>query len=170
MKRIVCLVLLSMMILFSATAEDYASMTDTELNEVLVAVQNELARREAYTREDQIIYDDGSIVIVWRGSPYIKQYSDTYVFYTFDVINNSDRGISFQTKDIRVNNWKTSCTGASSVEEKTSFKNSVGLTISDAYISTMEEIKDISFVLELISADDWVVISDSPIHLSFSDR
>ena len=157
-----------------ACAEEYnfAEMDDAQLYEILEGVQAELAKRKPQASEDEenpVLIDQDGVYMYLTGNHEVWGYEDSwYLDLEVVVENNSDVTVSILTDGSSINGWNVASFGITDTQSGKKQKGTIELYLTDAEISTFEEVEEIEFHLLIYNSDDWETIATvEPITLHF---
>ncbi len=164
MKKIFALVLavlLFVAIPCEAFAEvpDFSAMSDEELHALINASRNELAARELIAGENVLLFDQEGVQVFMTGNNSIDDYGNSVELnIEVVIINDSEYDIALVDDSTSVNGWEVMFYGVGGVSAGKKKKAELELEISDASISTLEEVEDIEFVFQILDEDSYDVI------------
>lgn len=158
--------LLALILVFPVEAfaemPDFSAMTDEELHEIINSARNELKKRELLFAEDTALIDQDKVKVYLTGKYEIVEYfyPEDQIGVAFEaiVINDSDKTIGINFDSATVNGWDVGYGGISEVTAGHKKKVELELYISDAGISTFEEIEDVVFALGAYDPNIWTVL------------
>ena len=103
------------------------------------------------------------------GNHEVWGYEDSwYLDLEVVVENNSDVTVSILTDGSSINGWNVASFGITDTQSGKKQKGSIELYLTDAEISTFEEVEEIEFHLLIYNSDDWETIATvEPITLHF---
>ena len=173
MKRILAMFLLFLMIGGVAMAEmpNYEAMTDEELHTMIDLARNELMRRELVFGEKVMLIDQDGIQVYLTGKYEIKSYSSTVLYLEAVVINNTNMNVTVSNENYKasVNGWDVRAESIAFTNPGKKQKKSFEITISEAEISSFEEIEDIEFNLYAYDTEKYARICEpDPITVHFN--
>ena len=150
---------------------DFSAMSDEELRELFDAARNELASRSLKAEADTVLFDQGGVQAYLTGKYEINDYGDTVELdLEVVILNDSDHELYLDCDGSTVNGWEVMGWGISGISAGKKKKDNIELTISDASISTYEEVEDIEFVFTLFDAITYDVIdSIDPVIVFFGE-
>lgn len=161
MKKLPALFLVLILLFSTCFAEglDYSSMTDAQLHDIVDAARNELAKRELTTAGNTVLLDQDGVQVYLTGD-YTITGSSKYLVLDVVVINDSDKNISVSIdSDCSINGWAVSTMGCGETPAGKKKRAELSFKLSDAGISTYEEIEDIEMTLYLYDMDKWETVS-----------
>lgn len=143
---------------------DYASMTDAQLHDIVNAARNELTKRELIAAQNTVLCEQDGVQVYLNGK-YQLWKSDENVFIELGVIviNDSDKSISINIKECSINGWTTFAMGVSETPAGKKQKGTITIRISDADISTFEEIDDLEIAFQLYNMSEWKIVSNTDV-------
>lgn len=155
--------LLAILLVFtSAYAEewDVASMDDATLHSIIDGVRNELAKRELNADENTVLFEQDGVTVYLTGDHRIDDYGDSlYLCLDAVIINENEKNVWISTDSACVNGWNVYADGMPETNSGKKQKCEVSFLISDADISTYEEVEDVEFVFSLVDAETYEVFS-----------
>lgn len=155
------LMLLSIPCSAFAEAPDVSAMTSEELQGLIDAARNELLSRELADGENIVLVDQDGVQVYLTGDYEIEAYSSTYLYMTAVVINNTDHMVGFYAKIATINGWDVDFTGTVDVSPGSKKKAKLEWRISDADISTFEEIEEMKLSLQVYDSSTYDEICDT---------
>lgn len=174
MKRIfaLCLALLLFIAIpCEAFAElpDFAAMSDEELQELVNAARNELARRGLAAEEGTVIYDEDGIQIYLTGKQYVEDYGDSSTLYVeVVIINDSDKDIGIMMESSTINGWEIYGWGTDDISAGKKKKAEFEFNASDADVFAIEEVEDIEMQMNIYDSETYETIKKlDPITINF---
>lgn len=157
MKKMLSLFLVLLLVCTAAFAEglDFPAMTEEELHEIISAARNELTKRELVASEKLVIFEAEGVQVYLTGEH--RVYGTDTVFLDLEavVINDSDVPVSLSTAACSVNGWNVWNMGISSTSVGKKQKGNFNINLTDAEISSYEEIEEIEFSLYLVNAETY---------------
>ena len=163
MKRLLGL-LFAVLFIFSISVEafaelpDFTSLTDEELHALVDGARNELKARELVINEKTVLLNQEGVQIYLTG-PYeveAQSYSNyTTISFEAVVVNDTDKKINVSFESSSVNGWDVDNSGILEISAGKKKKGNLKLRISDADITTYEEIEDIELVFKVWDDDTW---------------
>lgn len=174
MKRIFALCLALLMFIAIpceafADLPDFAAMSDEELQELVNAARNELARRVMAAEENTVLYDQGGIQIYLTGKQYVEDYGDSSSLYLeVVIINDSDKNIGIMMASSSINGWEIYGWGTDGISAGKKKKAEFEFNASDADVFAIEEVEDLEMQMNIYDGDTYETISKlDPITVSF---
>ena len=172
---IVFILIFSLAFPLEAFAEltDFSSMTEEELHELINGARNELTLRELVFDKDTVLIDQDGVKVYLTGNYKVNEfyYPDDLVSVTFEavIINETDTTISVNFDSATVNGWDVSYNGIGDITAGHKKKDNLELYISEADITTYEEIEEVIFDLYVYDSDNWdTLFSPDPITVQFN--
>ena len=167
MKKILTVVLALLLLCSSCLAEglDYASMTDTQLHDIVDAARNELTKRELVAEGKTLLFErNGVSVYLTSDFKADSFHTDSMHFMRASVIvvNDSDINVRVGVESMSVNGWEVSNSGFSSVSPGKKLKDELTFNAVDTDITTVEEIETIEITFRLSNADTYMFFADVP--------
>ena len=156
-----------------AEAPDFSAMTDDELHELIDRARNELKVRECIAKENTVLIDQDDVKVYLTGKYEICEfyYPADLVSIKFEtvVINDSNTTISIGIDSSTVNGWDVRNDGISGITAGHKKKGELEFYISEAEITSYEEIEDVILNLYIYDSDNWEVMAHvEPITLHFN--
>ena len=176
MKKLIAWVLALLMLgstVAFAEMPDFSAMTDAELHEIVDGARSELKERELKAEKDTVLVDQDGVKVYLTGKYEINDYSSSsgnvYIRLEAVIINNTDKTIDVFFDSATVNGWDVDNCGIGEITARHKKKDEFELTISDAEISTYEEIEEIEIKLYIYDDDAYerMFVTD-PITLHFN--
>lgn len=176
MKKVMTLVLAAVLLIVlpcEAFAEmpDLSAMSTEELHALVDAARNELTSRELTAGGETLIVDQDGVQVYLTGEYKVEDWGDGTVDLYLEavIVNNTDHGLAVVEDGISVNGWNVTFFGIGEISAGKKKKANFELWISDASISTYEEIEEIEFGLRLLNEDTYegTRVSD-PVTVHFS--
>ncbi|MDO5324459.1 MAG: hypothetical protein Q4G06_10590 [Clostridia bacterium] len=175
MKRLALLlifVLVFTTVFACAEVYNFSEMDNAQLYEILESVQAELAKRKPQSSEDAdnpVLIDQEGIYMYLTGNHEVWGYEDSwYLDLEVVVENNSDVTVSILADGSSINGWNVAGFGITDTQSGKKQKGSIELYLTDAEISTFEEVEEIELHLLIYNSDDWETIATvEPITLHF---
>ena len=155
MKRILILTLILMLFCVAFADIDWASMDDATIQAELKNGQAELDKRNGSTEKDPNIRKGKATlfksdeVTVTANEFEVSDYEygifvpALYVRYTVE--NNSDRDIEIRLEKVSINDWEVAHSGSIEIGAGHKEKGKFELKMKDAEVSTLSEIKKVTF-------------------------
>lgn len=162
MKRIFALILMAAMLCSCCLAEsaiDFASMTDEQLHELINGARNELAKRELAMSADLTLFEQDGVTVYLTGEYEVWGSDNIYIDFEAVVVNDSDKLVSILVDISSINGWDVYGSGISETSPGKKQKGSLEFLLTDADISTYEEIEDIELALTIYDSENWETIS-----------
>lgn len=163
MKRFFSLILVVVMLFTcSAVAEsavDFASMTDDQLHELINSARNELTKREMIMSEKTVLLEQDGVTVYFTGNHETWGYDSVYVDLEVVVVNDSDKSVSILIDSSSINGWEVFGTGVSDTGAGKKQKGVLSFEVTDAEISTYEEIEELELTITIYDGDAWETIS-----------
>ena len=169
MKKL-ALVLVMLLIFTTACAEglDFASMDDATLHSIVDGARNELAKRELNTGENTVLFEQEGVSVYLTGEYETKEYDTVYLSLKAVVVNDSDKTVWISTDSLSVNGWDVYSYGLPDTTAGKKQKCELEFCISDAEISSYDEVEEIEVVFSLVDSDTYETFSTTePIIIHF---
>lgn len=160
MKRFLAIILVLILFIpetvaFAANI-DWKSMSDQEIVDSINAGRIELASRQTDAPDHITIINQDNIEVYLTGNYSYDSYGDTIDLYLEAVVvNGTNFTLNISDNGCCVNGWNVDTSGIYETPANRKQKDSFTLRISDADISTFEEITDIDFVLTAYEKDNY---------------
>lgn len=142
-----------------AELPDFASMTDEELHDLINAARNELKVRELIAEKDTVILEQDGVKVYLTGNYEVKDYTSSSgrILLRLEavVVNDTDTTVSIMFDASVVNGWDVGNSAIVDVSSGHKKKDNFEFTISDAEISSYEEIEDMELSMYVYDADNW---------------
>lgn len=152
-----------------AEMPDFASMTDEELHEIIGLARNELKKRELNFEEKMILFEQDGVTVYFTGEYEVYGSDSKFIKLFVTAVNDSDRDVNVQEDAFVINGWDVYGSGIHGITAHHKKKDEFTFNLSDADITTYEEIEEILFDLYLYDGTDWERISDiEPITVHFN--
>lgn len=165
MKRIFALCLALLMFIAIpceafAVAPEMSEVSEEVLIDFINKARNELARRGLVAAENTVLVDQDGVQVYMTGNNKVEVYDDSaYLYMEVVIINDSDKDIAVVEEDASVNGWEVTFFGIGGVSAGKKKKDSFEFVISDADISSLEEIEDIEMNLKIIDENAYETVS-----------
>ncbi len=162
MKRIIsCIlvfILLCGVIPAIGFAEDYTSMTDDELQNILNAVRNELTARGLKAEDKTVLVDESGVQIYINGEMTVEaEWSgDLECNIPIVIVNNTSHDITIGLRDPSVNGW--SCDGSvypNDVPAGKKAKSTLSFELGDTDVTSLDDFEDAEFRLNVYDEHSW---------------
>lgn len=147
----------------SVVANDLSKFSDDDLRAALSAIRNELTRRSLVTDEKTVIFDQDGIQIYLTGEHEVWGSDTKYITFTAVVINDSESKIGVSLDDVSINGWNVYGSGIYDTDAGKKQKSNIEFNLTDAEISSFEEIEDIEFVVSVYDSDSYDTIATSDV-------
>ena len=173
-KFVAVLMAVLMMISAFAMAEtvDVSGLSDTELQAIIDAANAELAGRSAAPADDgkTILFEQDNVQVYLTGN-YEVWGSDThYLDLQAVVVNDTDVPITVSVEMCSVNGWGVYASGIYTTNPGKKQKDDLSINISDAEISTFEEVEEVEFQFKVYNSDTYDdMFKTDTITLTFND-
>lgn len=163
-KRIICSLLAFLLLTTTllpapafADAPDFSTMPTEEIQAIIAAARAELLSRQIAEDGNIVLIDQDGIKLYLTGEHNIQASGANTVdlFFEAVVINDSDAPIQLSYKQATVNGWNTGFFSMNNIPAGTKTKATIGYRISDAGISTFEEVEEIATVFYISNASTW---------------
>lgn len=162
MKKLILTILILAMILPQATAlaanVDWKSMSDQEITDTINAGRIELASRMPENQDHITIVNQDGIEIYLTGKYTVDDgYSNGSIYIRLEavVVNGTDVVLNITDNGTCINGWNVDTTGIYDTPAGRKQKDNITVRISDADITSFDEITDIEFVLTAYEADNY---------------
>lgn len=142
-----------------AEAPDFSAMTDEELHEYIGLARNELKKRELNAEGKTILFEQDNVTVYLTGDYRIYGSDNIYIAFETVVVNDSDVTASVVVDTLTLNGWDVYGSGISGVTAHHKKKDELSFNLTDAEISSFEEIEEVEWRFYLYDSDAWDVIS-----------
>ena len=161
MKRFVSVFLVVLMILNMVFAEgiDVTSMTDEELYALVDSARNELSKRELDAAADTVLFDAEGVKMYLTGNNYVN--GGEYAYFEVVVVNDTDTEVAVTIESASINGWDVASNGVYGTSAGKKQKGEMFFHISDAEISTIEEIDDLELTFRLFDSTNSTFITEA---------
>ena len=147
----------------SVVANDLSKFSDDDLRAALSAIRNELTRRSLVTDEKTVIFDQDGIQVYLTGEYEVWGSDTKYITFNAVVINDSESNIGVSLDDVSINGWNVYGSGIYDTVAGKKQKSGIEFNLTDAEISSFEEIEDIEFVVSAYDSDSYDTIATSDV-------
>ena len=152
-----------------AEAPDFSAMTDEELHELIGLARNELKKRELKAEGGMILFEQDGVTVYLTGDYRVYGSDSMYIAFAATVVNDSDYDLNVQVDSVVLNGWDVYGGGIGGITAHHKKKGEFDLCLTDADISSFEEIEEIEFNLYLYNSSEWERISTiDPIVINFN--
>lgn len=168
MKRLFS-ILVVLMLVFStaALAEgiDFASMDDAALQALIDGARNELEKRgktngEQTVEENTVLFEENGVTVYLTGEHEVWGSDSYYLDLGVVLVNNSDKTVSVLIDTAYVNGWEVYGGGITDTGAGKKQQAVLDFCISDANISTYEEVEEIEMNFIIIDSDTYDTIAE----------
>lgn len=163
MKRIISLILAMLMLIagtaFAEATIDFTAMTDEQLHDLINGARNELAKRELAMSADLTLFEQDGVTVYLTGEYEIWGSDNIYIDFEAVVVNDSDKLVSILVDISSINGWDVYGSGISETSAGKKQKGNLEFLLTDADISTYEEIEEIELSLTIYDSENWETIS-----------
>ena len=169
MKKL-ALILVMLLVFASACAEglDFASMDDATLHSIVDSARNELTKRELNAGENTVLFEQEGVTVYLTGEYETEEYDTVYLSLNAVIVNDSDKTVWISTDSLSVNGWDVYSYGLPDTTAGKKQKCELEFCISDAEISSYDELEEIEVVFSLVDSDTYETFSTTePIVLRF---
>ena len=169
MKKL-ALILVMLLVFASACAEglDFASMDDATLHSIVDSARNELTKRELNAGENTVLFEQEGVTVYLTGEYETEEYDTVYLSLNAVIVNDSDKTVWISTDSLSVNGWDVYSYGLPDTTAGKKQKCELEFCISDAEISSYDELEEIEVVFSLVDSDTYETFSTTePIVLHF---
>lgn len=174
MKKIFAFVLAVMMFIAIpceafADLPDFAAMSDEELQELVNAARNELARRVLSAEENTVLYDQDGVQIYLTGKQRVESYGDSATLYVeVIIINDTDKNIGIMMDSSSINGWDVYGWGDSGISAGKKKKAEFEFNAHEADVFALEEVEDLEMKMNIYDEDTYDTIKAlDPVTISF---
>lgn len=174
MKKLLALILVLLCCISTAYAEtDYSSIPLDELKAQYDAIRNELFKRGMIFDGKTVLFEQDGVTVYLTGKYEVKKnWQDEYILeLEAVVINNYSTviNVGMDNWNASVNGWDVYADGISSTNPGKKQKGMFEIKLSDADITTYEEIEEIEFQFYLYDFDNWETVSNvAPVTVYFN--
>lgn len=166
MKRFVSVFLIALMILSIASTTvfaegiDVTSMTDEELHAIVDSARNELAKRELTAAADTVLFDAEGVKMYLTGNSHVSSNGE-FAYFEVVVVNDTETEVAVTIDSASINGWDVASNGVYGTSAGKKQKGEMFFHISDAEISTIEEIDDLELTFRLFDSDNSKFITET---------
>ena len=164
MKKIITLILAAILLIsctaMAETAIDFTTLTDEQLHELVDGARNELTKRELNMSADLVLIEQDGVTVYLTGEYELWGSDNVYIDFEVVVVNDSDKTVSILVDSASINGWDVYGSGVSDTSAGKKQKGTLEFLLTDADISTYEEIEDIELTLTIYDSDEWETIND----------
>ena len=164
MKKFITLMLICILLLgctaIAESAVDFTAMTDDQLHQIIDGARNELTKRELNMSADLVLIEQDGVTVYLTGEYELWGSDNVYIDFEVVVVNDSDKTVSILVDAASINGWDVYGSGVSDTSAGKKQKGTLEFLLTDADISTYEEIEDIELTLTIYDSDEWETISD----------
>ena len=167
MKKLLAVALVLCLLVPCAVAEDFdfASYDSETLHRIVDLARNELINRELKVQSNLLIFDYENVQVYLTGKCWLRNSSKGEIYMDLEVIgiNNRNEEITVEFDKCFINGWQlTSPTDLYAISAGKKKKDTIIVTISDANISTTDEIEDMEMVISIYSVKPSNTIFTAP--------
>ena len=160
-------ILIVVLLFGCATAEgfDFASMSDDQLQAVIDGARNELTKRVLVAAENTVLFEQEGVTVYLTGDYEVTEYDPETVYLKMDtvIVNDSDRTVWILTDSLCINGWEVYAYGLPDTNAGKKQKCVLEFMISDAGISSYEEIEDMEAVFCLVDNESYETFSTTDV-------
>lgn len=172
MKKLLSMLLASVMLVAipcQGSSIDWASMSDSELQDAIDSARTELYQRKQREENGNLIVCDAEgVQVVFTGI--ILHTNDKGLQLESIVINNSEYTIHVTASKGYMNGWEVDTAFTCySLKPKMKYKTTCFFTLSDAMLTDISEIEDVSVVMSVSSTEPYKSLFESPEMQIFMD-
>ena len=160
MKKIIACILI--LIIMASSASAYADVDWNSMSNDQIADEINRGRAVIASRMPDdpnhltVVNQDGIEIYLTRAGQIVENYDGkTYIQLEAVVVNGIDTEINIGDNGCCINGWAVDTAGIIQVPAGRMKKDYLGFCLTDAGISTMEEIKDMDFRLYAFSSQDF---------------
>ena len=144
---------------FAEAALDYTAMTDEQLHQIIDEARNELTKREMVAAENLVLFEQDGVTVYLTGAYEPWGSDNVYLDLEAVVINDSDKTVSILIDACSINGWDVYSSGVSDTSAGKKQKGQLEFLLTDAGISTYEEIEEVEIDFTIYDSDNWETIS-----------
>ena len=162
-KLMVLLMVFAMFVVNSACmaeGQDYSTMDDATLHEIIDSVRNELTKREMTLAENTVLFETEGVTLYLTGDYEVWGSDNYYLDLTAVVVNDSDKTIYVAVDSAYINGWEAYGSGITDTAAGKKQKGTLEFLLSDADISTYEEVEDIEINFRLVDTESYDTIAE----------
>ena len=156
---LVAIMLLSIPVEVFAEMPDFAAMSEEEIHELIDLARNELKKRELNFEEKMILFEQDGVTVYLTGYYNCYGSDNVYLELYAVAINDSDHDISVSFDSATINGWDVYNSGIYEVTAHHKKKGDFEFCLTDADITSFEEVEEIIFNLYLYDSAEWERIS-----------
>ena len=163
MKRLICALLAALMLLCGmAVAEeiDFASMDDSALHAMIDGARNELTKRELIAAENTVLFEQDGVTVYLTGDHEVWGSDSYYLDMGVVLVNDSEKTVFLTVNTAYINGWEVYGGGITDTDAGKKQKANLDFGISDAGITTYEEIEEIEINFWLCDAETYETIAE----------
>ena len=141
----------------------YESLSTDALHTIVNRARNELSMRELLPSDRNVVLVDTSDVLVYLTRQYgYTSYTDGSKTIDLEavMVNNSKVPVFFSAENCSINGWEANCTTIQDVNPGKKRKGTISVALSDAGISSFEEIEDLEWDFSLYNSDTYEKITE----------
>ena len=173
MKNLVSIILAVLMLISGfafAESTDFASMDDAALHAMIDGARNELTKRELIAAENTVLFEQDGVTLYLTGDYEVWGSDDSYYLELGAVlVNDSDVTVYATIDTAYINGWEVYGGGITDTGAGKKQKSVIDFHISDAEISTYEEVEEIEMNFWLVDAEAYEAIAEiGPITVHFN--
>lgn len=164
MKKYIAMILILVLSITSmiAFAEgiDVTSMTDEELRAIVSSARNELAKRELDAAADTVLFDAEGVKMYLTGNSRVSNDGE-FAYFEVVVVNDTDVEVGITVDSASINGWDVFGSDVYGTSAGKKQKAEMFFKISDAEISTIEEIDDMELTFRLFDSTNSTFITEA---------
>lgn len=162
-------VLMVLMLVFGMTAFaeefDFASMDDAALQELIDGARNELEKRGQAqggqtVAENTVLFEQNGVTVYLTGDHEVWGSDSYYLDLGVVLVNDSEKTVSVLIDTAYVNGWEVYGGGITDTGAGKKQQAVLDFCISDANISTYEEVEEIEMNFIIIDSDTYDTIAE----------
>ena len=148
---------------------DFASMSDEELHSIIGGARNELAKRELVAGENTVLFEENGVSVYLTGEHDVYGDDTLYLELGAVVVNDTEYSIGVDLESVSINGWIVYGGGVSETEPGKRQEGTLDIDLSDAEISSYEEIEDIEFEFYVYDEETYdTLFSVDPVTVHFN--
>lgn len=160
MKKLFTILVVMVLALYSVSALaeiDVASMSTDELHRVVDTARNELVKRELTAAGDTVLFDQDGASAYLTGQVSVNEIGNLVMEAVF--VNNTDKTLALTVDNASINGWTVFTMGITDTMPGSRTKGCLEFTLSDASISTLDEVKDVTICFNVFDTDSFETIT-----------
>jgi len=162
MKRLISVILtLLMFVSCFAIAEgtDFSAMDDATLHAMINGARNELTKREMVAAENIVLFEQDGVSVYLTGKHEVWGSDSYYLDLEAVLVNDSAASVYLYIDTAYVNGWEVYAGGITDTAAGKKQKANIDFSISEAGITTYEEIEEIEVNIWLCDSESYEAIA-----------